>query len=106
MGTSVDVPLLHVVSVNAAEPHDVKRWNKGIRLADIQIPGLMTSGIYRQDGQLVWWDVGRGTKAIVITLHDERFTRAVVEVDDPADALRMLDQALADAALPLGATVE
>ena len=78
--------------------------NKGIRLAGIQLPGLTTSGIYRHDGQLTWWDVGRGGSALVVTLHDERLTRVIVDVDDPG-VMRELEQALADAALPTEPTV-
>jgi hypothetical protein len=40
LGTSVDVPLAHVRSVDAADHYEVKRWNKGVRLVGIQIPGL------------------------------------------------------------------
>jgi hypothetical protein len=103
-GAPVDVPLSHVDSVSAADPHEVKQLNKGIRLAGIQLPGLTTSGIYRHDGQLTWWDVGRGGSALVVTLHDERLTRVIVDVDDPG-VMRELEQALADAALPTEPTV-
>jgi hypothetical protein len=103
-GSSVDVPLAHVDSVSSADPHEVKRWNKGIRLAGIQLPGLMTSGLYRQGGQLTWWDVGRGSSALVVTIHDERLTRVIVEVGDPG-VMRELVQAFADAALPTEPTV-
>jgi hypothetical protein len=93
LGSSVDVPLAHVDSVSAADPDELKSWNKGVRLAGIQLPG-MTSGTYRHDGQLTWWDVGRGVGALVIVLHDERLSRVIVEVDDP-DFGRQLEQALA-----------
>lgn len=105
IGSSVDVPLAHVDSVGAADPHEVKRWNKGIRLAGIQIPGLRASGIFRQGEQLTWWDVGRSGKAVVITLRDERLTRVVIEVDDPAAVIEELAQALANAAPPAEPTV-
>jgi hypothetical protein len=103
-GVPVDVPLAHIDSVSAADPHEVKRWNKGVRLAGIRLPGLTTCGIYRQGGQTTWWDVGRGNSALVATLHDERLTRVIVEVDEPG-VMRELEQALADAALPTGPTV-
>jgi hypothetical protein len=96
LGSSVDVPLAHVDSVSAADPDELKSWNKGVRLAGIQLPGV-TSGTYRHDGQLTWWDVGRGGSAIVIALHDERLSRVIVELDDP-DFKRQLEQALAGAA--------
>ena len=103
-GVPVDVPLAHIVSVRAADPAEVKRWNKGIRLAGIQLPGLTTSGIYRHGGQLTWWDVGRGGSALVVTLRNERLTRVIVEVGDPG-VMRELVQAVADAALPTEPTV-
>jgi hypothetical protein len=96
LGSSVDVPLAHVDAVSAADPDELKSWNKGVRLAGIQLPGV-TSGTYRHDGQLTWWDVGRGDSAIVIALHDERLSRVIVELDDPAFK-EQLEQALAGAA--------
>ena len=79
---------------SAADPDELKSWNKGVRLAGIQLPG-MTSGTYRHDGQLTWWDVGSGGGALVIALHDERLSRVIVEVDDPD--FRALEQALEQA---------
>ena len=99
LGLSVDVPLSHVVSVGVADHDETKRWFKGIRLAGVQIPGLMTSGTFRKGGQLTWCDVRRGDKAIVITLREERLDRLVVEVDDPVAVTRSLDQVLAGAVL-------
>ncbi len=96
LGSSVDVPLAHIDSVDAADPDELKSWNKGVRLAGIQLPGA-TSGTYRHDGQLTWWDVGHGGGALVIALHDERLSRVIVELDDP-DFKRQLELALAGAA--------
>jgi hypothetical protein len=96
LGSSVDVPLAHIDSVDAADPDELKSWNKGVRLAGVQLPGV-TSGTYRHDGQLTWWDVGRGGGALVIALHDERLSRVIVELDDP-DFKRQLEQALEAAA--------
>ena len=97
-GRSVDVPLAHVESVIVVDPAEAKRWYKGIRLAGIQIPGLIVSGLFRRDGQLTWWDVGRGDKVIAITLRDERLVRLVIEVADPAAVKRELDEAMAPGA--------
>jgi hypothetical protein len=105
IGSSLDVPLAHVVSVGAADPHEVMGWNKGIRLAGIQIPGLRASGIFQNGEQLTWWDVGRSGRAVVITLRDERLTRGVVEVDDPAAVIEELEQVLANATPPAEPTV-
>jgi hypothetical protein len=100
LGGSVDVPVDHVVSAAAADRRDARRLWMGIRVAGIQLPGVMTAGIFRRDGELSWWDVRRGIGAIVLTLRDERFARVVVEVDDPTDTLRWLDEALSSTSAP------
>jgi hypothetical protein len=94
-GSSLDVPLAHVISVDVADPADTRRWVKGIRLAGIEIPRLRAAGLYRQGPDLVWWDVGRGDQAVVIAFRDERLARAIVEVDDPAGVKAALEQATA-----------
>jgi hypothetical protein len=86
----------HVVSVGRAEPQQVKRWIKGIRLAGIEIPRRLTWGVYRQAGKLTWWDIGRGDAALLITLRDERLSQVVVEVENPSAVLRALEAARAE----------
>jgi methylase of polypeptide subunit release factors len=54
----------------------------------------MTSGLFRRDGHLIWVDIGRGSRAIVIALRDERLARLVIGVDDPEAMKRSLEQAL------------
>jgi hypothetical protein len=90
-GASVDVPLSHVVSVARADQQLVRRWNKGIRLAGIEIPRRVAWGVYRQDGKLTWWDIGRGRDALRIMLRDERLDELMVEVEDPAAVMQALD---------------
>lgn len=94
LGGSVNVPIDHVASVAAADRHEARRWWMGIRLAGIQIPGLMTAGLFRRDGEVSWWDVRRGRSAVIVTLRNEALARVVVEVDDPADTVRRLESAL------------
>jgi hypothetical protein len=49
LGRPVDVPMGHVSSVAEAELPEAWRWSQGIRIAGIQIPGLITSGLFRQE---------------------------------------------------------
>jgi hypothetical protein len=97
LGRSVDVPVGHVSSIAEAEPAEARRLSPGIRIAGIQIPGLIRSGLFRHDGRLAWWDVRRGPKVLVITLHDERIAKLVIEVDDPAAVTLALARATAGA---------
>lgn len=84
LGRPVDVPMGHVSSVAEIELPGAGRWFQGIRIAGIQIPGLITSGLFRQDSELTWWDVRRSRNVLVITLRDERIAKLVIEVGDPA----------------------
>jgi len=97
LGRPVDVPLGHVSSVAEADPAEARRWSHGIRIAGIQIPGLITSGLFRQDGGLTWWDVRRGRNVVVVTLRDERIAKLVIEVDDPATVTIAVARATAGA---------
>lgn len=83
-GPPVDVSLDHVVSVEVADPRAARRWNLGFRLAGIQIPGYLVSGLFMKGGERTWWHVGRGLTAMAITLRDEQLARVIVDVADPA----------------------
>lgn len=52
------------------------------------------TGTFYQDGKRVFWDVHRPEKTIVIDLHDERYSELIVEVDDPEQAIKLIQNAL------------
>jgi hypothetical protein len=54
------------------------------------VPGIITAGTFYQDDKRVFWDVHHPEKTIVIDLHDERDNELVVEVDDPAAAMKLI----------------
>ena len=58
------------------------------------MPGVITAGTFYQDGKRVFWDVHQPEKTIVIDLRDERYNELVVEVDDPAAAVMLIQSAL------------
>jgi hypothetical protein len=49
---------------------------------------------FYQDGKRVFWDVHHPEKTIVIDLHDERYKELIVEVDDPAEAVKLIQTVL------------
>jgi hypothetical protein len=58
------------------------------------VPGVITAGTFYHDGKRVFWNVHNPEKTIVIDLHDERYNKLVVEVDDPETAVRLIQTAL------------
>jgi hypothetical protein len=67
---------------------------KGLKVAGAQVPGVITAGSFRQEGERVFWDVHNPARAVVIELADERFARLVIEVPEPADTVALIERHL------------
>src|SRR5581483_6699309 len=91
--SSLEVPLVHISGVRA-DPQVAHGWYHGVRLPGTNVPGVITAGTFYQDGKRVFWDVHHPDKTIVIDLHDERYNELIVEVDDPAGAVQLIQSAL------------
>ena len=85
----LDIPLVHVKSIRP-DPGAARHWFEGLRLAGTYIPGVLTAGTFYEQGGLVFWDVHNPEHAIAIELSHERYQRLIVEVADPAAAIRMV----------------
>jgi hypothetical protein len=77
----LEIPLEHIKAVK--EDPEIARHPKGIRTPGTYVPGVITAGTFRQEGDRVFWNVRHPEKAIVIELHDERYSKLVIEVADP-----------------------
>ena len=91
--SSLEIPLAHIAGVRA-DPEIARGWYHGIRMPGTNVPGVITAGIFYQDGKRVFWDVHHPEKTIVIDLHDERFSELVVEVAEPEAAVKLIQNAL------------
>ncbi|WP_290063249.1 hypothetical protein [Amycolatopsis solani] len=90
--SSVTIPLANVRGATAhpgiaADP-------KGIRAPGAHVPGVITAGTFHQDGEKIFWDVRDASKAVVIELADERYSRLVLQVDDPRTTVALVENAL------------
>ena len=86
----LEVPLRHVSGARAADGERAR----GLRLPGTYIPGVITAGTFRSRGENVFWAVHRPQEAIAIDLHDEFYSRLVIQVDDPAAAIAAIQAAL------------
>ncbi len=89
----LQLPLAHVRSVRR-EPEAARKWFAGFKLAGSHIPGILTAGTFYHEGGLVFWDVHDPEGAIALELYDERYQRLIVEVSDPAAAIRLIERHL------------
>ncbi|GAB2907681.1 MULTISPECIES: hypothetical protein [Streptomyces] len=89
----LEIPLTHVRG--ATHDPGIAREPKGIRVGGTHLPGVITAGRFRRDGERVFWQVKNPGKAIVIELADaETYDRLVVEVDDPRAAVALIDRSI------------
>ncbi len=89
----LEIPLAHIRDVHTdASPK--MGWFQGLKMLGTDIPNVFRAGTFYQDGGWVFWDVRHAEKTIVVELHDERFQKLVVEVDNPAAVVGRLKQAV------------
>jgi hypothetical protein len=86
----LEIPLEHVKAVRA-DPEIGPL--KGIRMLGTYLPGVITAGTFRQEGDRVFWNVHHPEKAIVIDLLDDRYAKLIIEVDDPSAAVATINNA-------------
>ena len=89
----LEIPVDHLVTVYA-DPDLTMGWLDGIRLMGTSIPSLFRAGTFIQSGDLVFWDVRNVEQAIIIELNHEHFSKLILEVEQPAAAVNLLNAAI------------
>jgi hypothetical protein len=97
------IPLTNVVSAKDAT-EDARKWLHGIRVGGTHVPGVISAGRFYSHGELVFWDVHEPAKAIAIVLHDERYDKLVLDVEDPEQDVVRIREALAAVSLETAST--
>ena len=92
----LEIPLGHIRGVRA-DPAPAMGWFDGLKLSGTAVPHFFRAGAFYQQGGLVFWDVRNPEKAVVVELEDEHFSKLIVEVEDPAAVVRLLEGARANA---------
>jgi hypothetical protein len=91
--SSLEIPLAHIAEIRA-DSAIAQGWWHGLRMPGTNIPGVITAGTFYQDGKRVFWDVHNPENTVVIELRDERYNELIVEVADPAAAVKLVRTAL------------
>ena len=92
--TELTIPLAHIIDVKQATD-EARTWFHGLRAPGTSVPGIITAGIYYDGSGRVFWDVHDAQRAIGIELRDERYARLIIEVDNPAAAIALVQDAIA-----------
>ena len=89
----LEIPLAHIRGVRA-DPEVARGWWHGLRMPGTSVPGIITAGTFYQHDGAVFYDVHDPEQTIVLELDHEHFKRLVVQVDDPAATVAMIETAL------------
>lgn len=81
------IPIEHVI---AAYPNTRSLLWLGIRFPGTQIPGIITAGTFLAFEGNIFCDVSNKDNAVMIELKDEKYTKLIIEVENPNDALVLL----------------
>lgn len=90
--SGLEVPLRHVLG--DALYTDVDLGPGLIRIFGTGIPGVIGAGTHLRRGEWEFWDVMNRNNAIVVELTDERYSRLVIEVEDPDSAVELIRRAI------------
>ena len=63
-----------------------------------QIPGVITAGTFYTQGRLVFYDAHKSEQTIVVDLEHENYDALILQVRDPAAALKLISTATANRA--------
>ena len=95
---TIRVPLANVIG--ATVDPGVGSERKGIRVPGIHIPGFYVAGTFRHDENKTFWNIRRGTNAVVVSLTDCDLDQLIIEVDDPHGTVALINAAKATAIEP------
>ena len=90
--SQLEFPLSHVREARV-DPEPARGWWHGLRIGGTQVPGVLTAGTFYQSGGAVFYDVHDPDHTIVLELDHEHYKRLIVEVEDPAGVVAMLNNA-------------
>lgn len=91
LSSGIEVPVTSVVDVGVSVRKDLR---VGLRLPGTHVPGLLTAGSFRSNGERALWMVGRNDRVLVIELTGEKYRHLILGVEDPEAATEALRAAM------------
>ena len=85
----LEFPMEHVSGVRQVP--DLP-WLGGIRMGGTALPGVIKSGRYYRNGLWEFWVMHHRDRMIEIDLQDESYARLYLEVEDPEQTIRLIEQ--------------
>lgn len=91
--STLEIPLAHIAGVGPGAEL-ARGWWHGIKFPGTNMPGVITAGTFYQHGDVIFWDVHDPENTIAIDLHDDSYDQLIVEVADPREAIKLIQDGL------------
>ncbi len=66
---------------------------RGIKAPGTHLPGVVTKGTFHSQGVKTFWNVWRGTSAVVVELSGQKFDRLVIDHNEPEAVVQQIEAA-------------
>ncbi|WP_462220191.1 hypothetical protein [Ferruginibacter sp.] len=86
--SQLTIPADNITNVHQ-DFESIKGW-KGWRMPGASIPSIITAGTFIKDGNKIFWDVADMKNCVIVDLKDEEYKQLIIEVDNPAEAIKTL----------------
>ena len=91
------IPIGHVKGARIDE-EAAKGWWHGVKLWGSDLPGVITAGTFYRKGRMVFYDTHKPEHTIVVDLDHEDYDSCILQVRDPAAAVKTITDAKANRA--------
>ena len=95
--SSLEIPISHIKGSRIDEDA-AKGWWHGVKVGGADIPGVITAGTFYTKGRLVFYDTHNPEHTIVVDLEHDNYDALILQVRDPAGAVKFITDASANRA--------
>ncbi len=89
----LEIPIAHVKGARVDE-EAARGWWHGVKLWGADLPGVITAGTFYRKGRVVFYDTHKPEHTIVVDLDHEDYDQLILQVRDPAAAVRAITGAI------------
>ncbi len=89
----LEIPLIHVAGARVDPAAVEAAAFTGVKAGGARV-GHLIAGTFRQQGDWVFWDVHDAAESVIVDLHDERYARLVLQVEDPEATAAAVNRAV------------